>query len=298
MKPSKAAYAASLLLACGLVFVASCGNRDSVASRSDRALREALARGETVSEEAGHMHGHAGASGAGGTDVAESHASEGERHPSEGQGHSNGAQANSAGHDSGSPHAMAHDDAGQTTVSPSEHHHMEAQEGGSATHAMHGRSQTRSEAAGEHADHEAPSGTPARTDEGHAQHGDEHAAMTQQDPRDSHEMAHPTQAATAPVPGVRALDAAPGQPARTLQPDSLDAPAETSVEEAEQAAAMAVEMGGHGHGAHDATYKHQDAGRLPAAEDSHQMPARKPASDPHAGHGQSTHPPGQDGGAP
>jgi hypothetical protein len=57
----------------------------------------------------------------------------------------------------------------------------------------------------------------------------------------------------------------PGQPAATLRPDPLDAPAATSVAEAQGAAAMAREMAGHaGHGA--GAYRQVDAGRGPVAQ--------------------------------
>lgn len=73
----------------------------------------------------------------------------------------------------------------------------------------------------------------------------------------------------------------PGQPAKTLSPDPLDAPAATSVADAQRSAEMAEEMsGGGGHGGHGGhgtgTYRQTDAGREPVAEhESHQ----------HGGHG-------------
>ena len=64
------------------------------------------------------------------------------------------------------------------------------------------------------------------------------------------------------------MTALPGQPAKTLQPDSLDAPAATSVIDAQRAAEMGQGMaGGHGgHGGHGVgRYRHVDAGRGPEA---------------------------------
>lgn len=69
----------------------------------------------------------------------------------------------------------------------------------------------------------------------------------------------------------------PGQPAKTLSPDALDAPAATSVADARRSAENAEEMsGGGGHGGHSdhgdhsghgtATYRQVDAGRAPAAD--------------------------------
>jgi hypothetical protein len=61
-----------------------------------------------------------------------------------------------------------------------------------------------------------------------------------------------------------AAAASSGQPAMTLRPDLFDAPAATSVADAQRSAAMAGEMGGHGgHGM--GTYRQVDAGREPEA---------------------------------
>jgi hypothetical protein len=57
-----------------------------------------------------------------------------------------------------------------------------------------------------------------------------------------------------------------GEPAKTLRPDELDAPAATSVEDARKAEEMA-DMGTHaGHGG---TYVHADAGRASAPQPHH-----------------------------
>ena len=69
--------------------------------------------------------------------------------------------------------------------------------------------------------------------------------------------------AAPPVPA----HASPGQPAATLRPDAADAPAATSVIDAQRAAALASEMAGGGHGGHGAgTYRQLDAGRAPTAQ--------------------------------
>lgn len=68
----------------------------------------------------------------------------------------------------------------------------------------------------------------------------------------------------------------PGQPAKTLSPDELDAPAETSVQDAERSAELAEAMSGHeghgGHGGHGTgAYRQVDAGRdSEAGHESHQ----------------------------
>jgi Heavy metal binding domain len=96
--------------------------------------------------------------------------------------------------------------------------------------------------------------------------------------------------------GAMSATVPPGQPAKTLSPDALDAPAETSVQDAQRSAEMAEEMsggGGHeGHGDHSGhgaqgghaghgtgTYRQTDAGREPMADhESHQHGE-------HGGHG-------------
>lgn len=73
----------------------------------------------------------------------------------------------------------------------------------------------------------------------------------------------------------------PGQPARTLRPDALDAPAATSVQEAQRSAEMAEEMTGHGgHGA--GAYRQVDAGRGPGAHEGSEPQA--PGAGAHQGH--------------
>jgi hypothetical protein len=90
--------------------------------------------------------------------------------------------------------------------------------------------------------------------------------------------------AMAPKATMKPGETPAGQPAATLKPDALDAPAATSVADAQRSAEMAEEMagassagstGGHeghgGHGGHGGgTYVHVDAGReMGAQEESH-----------------------------
>lgn len=88
------------------------------------------------------------------------------------------------------------------------------------------------------------------------------------------DQGHAHSSGEAPAPVV----VSPEQPARTLRPDALDAPAATSVQDARRSAEMAQGMegghgghGGHGsgHGGHGdhggATYRQVDAGRGPEA---------------------------------
>jgi Heavy metal binding domain len=91
----------------------------------------------------------------------------------------------------------------------------------------------------------------------------------------------------------------PGQPAATLRPDALDAPAATSVTDAQRSAEMAAEMtgGGHeghgGHGGHGTgTYTHVDAGRGPGAGEGSED--HVPGAGTHQ-HGPATPPSGHEG---
>ncbi len=86
-----------------------------------------------------------------------------------------------------------------------------------------------------------------------------------------------------PAGGAAAVTApstvSPGQPARTLTSDPLDAPAASSVLDARRSAEMAAEMSGgmSGHGGHEGhegheghgggTYRQLDAGRGPGADE-------------------------------
>ena len=82
----------------------------------------------------------------------------------------------------------------------------------------------------------------------------------------------------------------PGQPAATLRPDALDAPAATSVADAQRSAEMAEEMsGGGGHGGHGGhgvgTYRQVDAGRGPEAYQGPQEQTPGAGSHDHGAHG-------------
>lgn len=107
----------------------------------------------------------------------------------------------------------------------------------------------------------------------HAHEGQEAATM-----QDGAGHEHGATASSVAVPA--------GQPAKTLSPDPLDSPADTSVADAQRSAEMAQGMsGGHGghegHGGHGATgtYRHADVGREPGAPE-----ADEPA-EPHHHHG-------------
>lgn len=85
-------------------------------------------------------------------------------------------------------------------------------------------------------------------------------------------MDHPS---AAPVAVPVSETASPGQPAATLRPDALDAPAPTAVADARRAAEMAGEMKGmsaHGQG----TYRQVDAGRGPGVSEGSEKPPSEP----------------------
>ena len=68
-----------------------------------------------------------------------------------------------------------------------------------------------------------------------------------------------------PARPIPSMSVPTGQPAKTLSPDALDAPAATSVAAAQR---PADHGGGHeGHGGHSGTYVHTDAGRETAAQE-------------------------------
>src|SRR5262249_52470150 len=82
-------------------------------------------------------------------------------------------------------------------------------------------------------------------------------------------------------PGTAGQPATPaplvGQPSAVLQPDALDAPTPTSLEDAARAEATAQEMAGGGHHMSHGSYSLRDAGRGPAPTPSPIAPGAPPA---------------------
>ena len=79
---------------------------------------------------------------------------------------------------------------------------------------------------------------------------------------------HP-QPSPPPPPPPAALSAAPGAPAAVLAPDPIDAPAVTSVAEAQRGAGSEVAIGDE-HGTHGGSgYRQRDAGARPTASPPH-----------------------------
>ena len=265
-----------------LAALAGCSREPSVASRSAAAFREAQKKGETF-EGSEHSHGH-GAITPGG-DAPEA------AHDHSAMDHGNGAHAE--GHaprpgESAAQHPAGH--GGHAGMDPGKGHgEMDHGKGHAAPERTAGAAEQDEQA-------------------GHAGHG----AMPQQAPpaggepsSDTH-AGHAGHAATqdtmAPETAIAAAPVAvpPGQPAATLRPDALDAPAATSVSDAQRSAEMAEEMsGGGGHGGHGGhggpgagTYRHVDAGRGPGASEGSED--HVPGAGTHQ-HGPATPPSGHEG---
>lgn len=265
---------AGVLVVCAALL--GCGGEPSIASQSAEAFREAQQKGEPVGG-GGHGHGH-GSSDHGSTapEGVASEAGPGGEHPA---GHDHGAAEAPAGGGEHEGHGAHGGHEAQGAADAGQH-------GGDHSAMGHGRSATSSrggtpkghEESGHsgHAGHSEQAGHSGGTGQaGHAGHGtaspqapgatappqgDDHAGHT------GH-SASAGESPTAPAP----VTALPGQPAKTLQPDSLDAPAATSVIDAQRSAEMAQGMaGGHGgHGSHGVgRYRHVDAGRGPEAQET------------------------------
>lgn len=226
-----------------VALIAGCGGKETTASRSAAAYDEAQRKGTPVGK--GEAHGQHGA------------ASE-QRAP----------EAAAAGEHAG--HAMP-----GSGTQPREQPGMAGMDHSKMAQSRVGSSQP----AGGHAGHAMPGpGTQARVQQpGTA--GLDHSKM---DHARTTTQQRPAMPMAPPAPEPQSRTAAPGQPAATLRPDEIDAPAPTSISEAERSAAMAKEMAG-GHGMkHGAPYRQLDAGR----EDTGSPPQAKPAPrpDPHQMH--------------
>lgn len=235
-------------IAAGFVALAAligCGGEESVASKSAAAFEEAKKEGKLEGSGHGHGHDHGAPAPGGGH-----------------QGHEmpDAAPGESAGHQHGTAHGEDH-----------------GMEGGSADHSAmgHGAEQHAGGHAsphdtGQHAGHGAPAGSqPAAGHDDHAGHsqpaapGHDHGAPKPAAPGHDH-AGHSAPGGETPS---RIAAELPAQPAGILRPDPLDAPAATSVLDAQRSAEMSQGMSG-GHGGHGAgTYRHVDAGREPEAHE-------------------------------
>ena len=224
------------------VALAGCGKEPSVASRSAAAFREAQKTGETPG---GGAHGH-GALTPGG------------EHEMPGSAPESGSAAGHSG--------MAMEGMDHSKMKGMEHSGM----------AMEGMDHAKMKGM----DHS-----------GMAMKGMDHSKMGGMDPSKMENMDHSKMKGmehsgmamesmdTSAEP--KAVSASSGQPAMTLRPDALDAPAPTSEADAQRSAEMSEEMkgmggmGGHGMG----TYRQVDAGRGPGAYEGSEK--QIPGAEPH-----------------
>jgi hypothetical protein len=276
MSGSKKGWPAAVV-AGGIVALAAligCGGEESVASKSAAAFQEAQKRGETFGGE-GHSHGGHGDMPPGGepSEPMQHETATGEEHPA-GHGrpgeptaagmqhqddhgsmsHAQGAHAASGGESPADHSAMGHGGGAQAGG------HAAMGHGGSASPGRSGQSGQSGDTE-EHAGHGTPAAQPSG---GHA----------------GHSM---PEGGTPPAPGPEL----PTQPASILQPDPVDAPAATSVMDAQRSAEMnqAMSGGGGGHGGHGAgTYRQVDAGRGPGAYEGSE-PQTPGAGPQHHDHG-------------
>ncbi|HET9226454.1 MAG TPA: heavy metal-binding domain-containing protein [Thermoanaerobaculia bacterium] len=236
-----------------LAMLIGCGGEPSVASKSAAAFQEAQKEGTTF-EGAGHDHGAGHDQEAHGAEPA----------PAQGGEHHHGtapeADHSAMGHGGGHP-AEEH----ATPSAGNEHtgHSQPAAQG----HEGHNQPAQQSAAPrDDHAGHSQPAAP------GH-DHGAAHTAAPGQ--------VHAGHAPSSPVAEL------PGEPASILRPDVLDAPAATSVRDAQRAEEMNQAMSG-AHGGHGAgTYRHVDAGRGPEAYEGSE-PQTPGAGPQHHDHGTAT----------
>ncbi len=217
MKHRVPSHSSKLILAtvaAATLLLATCGGKQSMASKSAAAYREAQAKGTPVGE---RSHGGHAATPDGSLTTSTDHAGMSE-----------------------AEHA-ATPDMDHSTMADMGH----AQEGMQHKKAPHGPH-----------DQKTPSdASPTPMEHGAMQHGMPHGGTTSQ----ARGMAE-----------VRQVEAHPGQPASTLEPGSLDAPAPTSVSDSARSEEMAQTMTSPGHAMAHGEYVHQDVGR-DAAPTQHEM---------------------------
>ncbi|MES1241087.1 MAG: heavy metal-binding domain-containing protein [Acidobacteriota bacterium] len=250
-----------------LAMLIGCGGEPSVASKSAAAFQEAQKKGKTF-EGAGHDHG-----------ASHDQAAYGAAEPAPAQG---------GEHHHGTAPETDHSAMGHGGGQPAERH-ATAQHGGHAApsagneHTGHSQPPTQG-----HEGHTPP--TPQAAAPGHdhtadsqpAAPGHDHAAVQPATPGQDH-AGH---SASGETP-LRPLADLPEQPASILRPDPVDAPAATSVRDAQRAEEMNQAMSG-AHGGHGAgTYRHVDAGRGPEAYEGSE-PQTPGAGPQHHDHGAAT----------
>lgn len=253
-----------------LIGLSGCNREPSVASKSAAAFREAQKRGDALG---GGAHAHGAMTPSGEHEMADT-APEG---------------GTAAGHSGMPMEAMDHSGQAQGGMD-----HSRMTQGSMDHSGMTMKGMDHSKAGKGGMDHS-----------GMAQGGMDHSGMTMkgmdhsktgQEGIDHSGVAMGGMDPAEPAP----VAASPGQPAATLRPDALDAPAATSVADAQRSAEMAEEMGGMGgmgsHGGHGAgTYRQVDAGRGPGAYQGSEP--QTPGAGPHQHSGPATPTPssGQEG---
>ena len=244
-----------------LALAASCGGKQTVASKSAAAYQEARAKGLPVE---GGGHGDHGMSGGGAMRGMEHSTT---KRDSAEMDHSHVDKGEMAGMDhSKMQHGSAAMDHSMKRSGVAGMSHSQMQHGG-----MAGMDHSR-----------AQHGSMAGMDHSKTQHG----GMTGMDHSKTQEGMSMGDPATAAIVADKSAQPTPGEPAAHLSPDPVDAPAATAVEDAERSAQMNEAMSsGDGmmmmsHG----MYVHRDAGRSEAAPQQpmhhdHQERPQKPRSE-------------------
>ena len=244
--------------------VYGCGGKETIASKSAAAFREAQKQGRPLGPA---EHGH-GAITPSDSSEAVDHAAMGHTdtaptdHASMGQGTAPQMDHASMGHaapTAGTMRGMDHSRMGhatpatQTSGSPHAGHAMPPQTEQPQT----GQTQT-----GVHAVHSMPPQTAQAQTDVHAGHAaPPQTAQAQTGAHGGHAMPSQQGVPTTPT-GSPVAQAEPGQPSATLAPDSLDAPAATSLMDSARSAEISREMASGGHAMHGApNYRQVDAGR-------------------------------------
>lgn len=248
--------------------VCGCGGKETIASKSAAAFREAHKQGKPLGPA---EHGHGALTPSDSSDAVD-HAALGhtDTAPADhaAMGHGTAPQMDHASMSHAAPTAgtmrgMDHSRMGhatpatQTPGSPHAGHVMPPQTGQPQT----GQTQT-----GVHAGHAVPPQTAQAQTGAHAGH------------------AMPDQQGVPTTPRSRVAQAEPGQPSATLAPDSVDAPAATSLMDSARSAEMAREMASGGHAMHGSSnYRQVDAGRAggPARQEGTVAPGSPSGQQPH-----------------
>ena len=239
-----------------ILVLAACGARETMASRSAAAYRDAQAKGVTVS--GGHEHGEDAlphTQGPAGTSTTGNHA--GMDHSSTASAHHDGVHAAQATDHAAMDHGtmdhgtMDHRTMDHAAMSPSDH----VMSGGAGAHSSHempaGTSHAAMHDATAHGSVNSAAAHPGMTHGGASQstaasaHSGHAMAQAPANPHAGHGASGASTALPAPGPVSAPLsngEIAGLRPATTLRPDDFDVPASASVAEAARAASGAHSM--------------------------------------------------------